>query len=63
MAPTSSADVRILTSGPIKTVLHMEPVMRSLMAHAHVSTVSHPTGNTASQGQVIKTLNAYCVLI
>lgn len=55
MVPASSADVRMILYGRIETVLHMEPVMTSLMTRAGVSTVFHPMGNTANQRQVIKT--------
>ena len=48
MVPTTSADVRINISGHIQTVLHMEPVMRSLATLVDASTIFHPVGSTAS---------------
>ena len=53
MELTSSADVRIRLFGHIETVLHTEPVMRTLMKCVGVSTVFHQIVNTASQRKVI----------
>lgn len=50
--------MKISTFGRCKTALHMEPAITSLTAPAHASTVFHPMGSTASQGQVIM-LNFY----
>lgn len=61
MVSTSSADVRISTFGHIAAAWRMEPVMRSAMTRAGVSSVFHPMGNTASQRKVTETYSRLIV--